>query len=138
VKSALIAAIVSALVAATAATATTAALITSTQIKDRTIQLRDLNPALVRALRAKPVKADVIDRDGDSRLVAGGSAAEFSAKCQPGETAVSATWTGGSARDLYVWGPMSGNGTAAVLENTSAFGATRMQLNAVCLRLTTR
>jgi hypothetical protein len=136
-KSALIAAIVSALVAATAATATTTALITSKQIKDGTIQLRDLNPAVVRALRGKPVKAYVIDRDGDSRLVAGGSAAEFSAKCQPGESAVSATWTGGNARDVYVWGTMAGNGAAAVLENSSPFGASRMQLNAVCLRLTT-
>jgi hypothetical protein len=135
-KGALVAAIVAAVVAAAAATASTAVVITSKQIKDRTIQVRDLNPAVVKALKAKPLKPYIVDRDGDSRLVAAGSAAEFSAKCQAGETPVSATWTGGSARDLWVWGEGAGNSVAAVLVNDSGIDM-RMQLNAVCLRLTT-
>lgn len=154
-KSALIAASVAAVVAATLSAAPAAL------TRDESAQARSLKSRVytleqkvknltARTSRALSVAASarkaaavasgrkpyVVDRDGDSRLVAAGSAAEFSAKCQSGETAISATWTGGSAKDLYVWGTDTGNGAAAVLVNTSGIDM-RMQLNAVCLRLTT-
>jgi hypothetical protein len=104
-------------------------LITSKQIKDRTIRLVDLHPSAVAALRAKPLS--VVSRDGDSRTVAAGSAAELSARCREGETPIGATWGGvwGSIRDVYVFQDF----VAAVVDNTRTFDVT-VQLRAVCVR----
>ena len=132
-RSALIAAIVAALVSTTAATAVSSRLITSAQIKNKTIQLVDLHPSTVRTLKAKP-PITAVSRDGDSRFVAAGAAAELTAKCHAGETAIGAAWTGaGQVRDLHVFPAFVGNSVAAVFDNTS-LSDRLVRLEAVCLR----
>jgi hypothetical protein len=133
VRSALIAAIVAAFVSTTAATAVSSRLITSAQIKNRTIQLVDLHPSTIKALKARP-PITAVSRDGDSRFVGAGGAAELTAKCQTGETAIGAGWSGaGEVRDLYVFPAFVGNFVAAVFHNTS-LSDRLVKLEAVCLR----
>jgi hypothetical protein len=111
------------------------ALVTSRQIKDRTIRMADLHPSVVRAIRATPKlpELSVVTRDGDSRTVAAGGAAELTARCQAGETAISATWDGAEIRDLYVFPRDAGNFVAVVAVNDSTIDV-RVQLRALCLR----
>ena len=90
----------------------------------------DLNPTAVKALKARPLT--VVTRDGDSRTIAAGRAAELTARCGLGEKAVSATWSGvwGNVRDLHVFE----NSVAAVVDNTRIAFDITVELRAVCIK----
>jgi hypothetical protein len=159
-KAALIAAFVAAIVSATAATATTTIVITGAQIKDGSIQAKDLSAKARRSLRGQrgprglrglagapgptgpagaPGAAGGFDPskvhrvDGAPFIVAPGSWAGGSASCPAGEAALSGGWSMMPGGVADVFGNITG-GTGFFMNafNYSDSTSTTVTPHAVC------
>jgi hypothetical protein len=112
-RTALIAALVAAAVAASGAAAATTLVITSKQIKNRTIRLVDLHPSTVAALRAKPLK---LSHSRTTNSIMPGGHLETGPLCPQGTVTAGGGYETESGVDV-IWSRPSEDGWVVIARN---------------------